>query len=128
MNIEFPYLKRGAVYYPVVQVLLGAGSRIIPLTALVDSGASFSVFRPETAKALGIGIERGTKIYLEGIGGRILGYLHRVPMEVGSKQFSCKVVFSYEFKVSFNLIGRDNFFQYFRITLDESNRKTVLEF
>ena len=73
------------------------GKRKLKIKALVDSGASFSVFRSEIADYLKIPIEKGNLLYLTGIGGRILGYLHRLLIKVGSKVFSCKVVFSKEY-------------------------------
>jgi hypothetical protein len=41
---------------------------------------------------LGIDLEKGKKIYLVSIGGRILGYLHEVSLSLGNKTFLCKVV------------------------------------
>ena len=126
MRVEFPYLEKDGQYFPVVQVALRSRRKKIAVNALVDSGASFSVFRPEIAEYLGIKIERGKQVYLTGIGGRILGYLHWVPLFVGGKSFRCKIVFSKEFTVSFNLLGRDNFFSPFVVSFMERRRKTVL--
>lgn len=127
MRSEFSYLEKGGQYFPVIEVTLVHDSRAISLKALVDSGASFSVFHPEVAEYLGIALERGKKIYLTGIGGRILGYLHILKLKLGRKVFRCKVVFSPEFKVSFNLLGRDNFFSPFVISFVEKKRKIILE-
>ncbi len=95
--------------------------------ALIDSGASFSVFRPEIAQDLGIVLEKGKLIYLTGIGGRILGYLHELPVVLQNKTFRCKIIFSPEFNVSFNLLGRDNFFLPFIISFLEKNKKIVIQ-
>lgn len=86
-----------------------------------------AVFRQEIAKYLGINIFKGRKIYLTGIGGRILGYIHTLQIMVGSEAFWTKVVFSPEFNVSFNLLGRDNFFEPFVISFHEKARKIILE-
>ena len=94
MRSEFPYLEKDGQHFPVVRVMLRSGRKKITVNALVDSGASFSVFRPEIAEYLGIAVERGKQVYLTGIGGRILGYLHHVPLSVGGKAFRCKIVFS----------------------------------
>ncbi|MBI4121453.1 MAG: retropepsin-like domain-containing protein [Candidatus Ryanbacteria bacterium] len=126
MSAQFPYLNRGGKYYPVVDITLFSGKTILTLKALLDSGASFSVFRPEVAEYLKIPIEKGKPFYLEGIGGRILGYLHILSVSVGKRKFRCKIVFSREFTVSFNLLGRDNFFENFLVTFDEKNHKTIL--
>jgi len=64
-------------------------------------------------------MEKGEKIFLTGIGGRILGYVHTLSLTMGKKNFPCKIVFSPEFHVSFNLLGRDNFFLPFILMLNE---------
>jgi len=117
--LTFPYLRKGEQYFPVVDITLAVPQRLLTVKALVDSGASFSVFRAEILEYLGIPLLRGERVYLEGIGGRILGYRHRVPARVGVTAFLFTVVFSQELTVSFNLPGRENFFQRFLVTFDE---------
>ena len=125
--LSFPYLQKGEHYFPVVDVTCVVTGHALTVKALVDSGASFSVFRAELLDYLGIALVRGKPMYLEGIGGRILGYLHHVPVRVGEARFSLRVVFSQELSVSFNLLGRDNFFHQFRVTFDERGRTTRLQ-
>ena len=123
----FSYLEKDGQYFPIVEVKLKSRKNELTVKALVDSGASFSVFRPEIAQELGIVLEKGKKIYLTGIGGRILGYLHKVSVSVGNKNFLCKIIFSQEFNVSFNLLGRDNFFMPFIISFIEKDKKIIVE-
>ena len=125
MKLEFPYFTKDGQRFPIIEIGLRHGNNRIKLNALVDSGASLSVFHPEVGRYLGINIEQGKKIYLSGIGGRILGYVHTVPLTIGSVSFPCKIVFSPEFTVSFNLLGRDNFFKPFIISFLEA-RGTLL--
>ena len=122
MSYRFPYLRRGDHYIPVADVDITARGKSLTIKALVDSGATFSIFREEIADFLDIRVEAGRRIYLEGIGGRILGYLHRLPVQIAGKRFVGKVVFSREFRVSMNIMGRDNLFEPFRITFDEKTR------
>jgi len=103
MKREFSYLDKDGQYFPVVEVTLRQAKQVITVKALIDSGASFSVFHPEIAEYLGIKMEQGKKVYLTGIGGRILGYLHKVILDLDGKTFECKLVFSPEFKVSFKI-------------------------
>lgn len=126
MQLVFPYLEKGGVFYPVVDFILFGEKTSLVISALADSGASFSVFRPEIAEYLEIDIEKGKALFLEGVGGRILGYVHIVPVQIGETRFDCKIVFSREFTVSFNLAGRDNFFQQFMITFDEKRKQLIL--
>jgi hypothetical protein len=62
-----------------------------------------------------------------GIGGRILGYLHKVSVSLGNKSFICKIIFSPELNISFNLLGRDNFFLPFIISFFEKKRKIIFK-
>lgn len=126
MKLEFPYLEKDGRYFPIIRVKLKSRKKELLVEALIDSGASFSVFRSEIADYLKITIEKGKPVYLIGIGGRILGYLHSVPVEVDGVGFSCKIVFSKEYTVSLNLLGRDNFFVPFLITFSENSRKLRL--
>lgn len=128
MRVRFPYLHKGTQWFPVVEIgLHGRSGAVVTFKALVDSGASFSVFRPEVAEALGVGVERGIPVTIEGISGRILGYRHRLPAVVAGHRFTLIVIFSRELAVSFNLLGRANFFQNFRVTFDEAERAITLE-
>ena len=126
MKQEFSYFEKDAQWFPIVEVALKRGDKEITVKALIDSGASFSVFRPEVAEYLGIKIERGKRIYLTGIGGRILGYRHAVSLTSGGHTFLCKMVFSPEFTVSFNLLGMNNFFEPFVISFCEKRRKVLI--
>ena len=127
MRMDFPYTAKAERQYPLVDIALSKGRKCLAVKALVDSGASFSVFRAEIAEFLGVSIEKGKAFYLEGIGGRILGYLHVLNARVGSKSFRCKIVFSREFTVSFSILGRDNFFEKFLITFDEKKKNIILQ-
>lgn len=127
MRRDYPYFKRGSQYFPVIDLKLKSRKSAITIKALVDSGASYSVFRPEIADYLGINIEKGKSLYLEGIGGRILGYMHNISVFIGDKLYKCKIVFSREFTVSFNILGRDNFFMPFLITFCERAKKVIIQ-
>jgi len=127
MKAEFPYLEKDGLTFPVIQVILRGKDNILGVGALVDSGASFSIFHSEIAEDLGITIEKGKAVYLTGVGGRILGYLHEIDISIDGKRFfKCNIIFSREFTVSFNLLGRDNFFEPFVISFLEREKKIVL--
>ncbi|MEW5907628.1 MAG: retropepsin-like aspartic protease [Patescibacteria group bacterium] len=123
MEKEFNYSQKDNKWYPTIDVILQGHVRGRAFRALVDSGASISIFRGEVADYLGILLEKGKPTYLTGVGGRILGYLHKIPVEIENKKFNCKIIFSREYTVSFNILGRDNFFLPFLITFNEKMRK-----
>lgn len=124
----FPYQKNSAGdYFPVIDFVVSKNDRAARIFALVDSGATVSIFREDVAEQLGVVIEKGTETYLGGVGGRIKGYIHKLEIEIAGKKFLCPVVFSHEYTVSFNLLGREAFFRQFRIIFEEKKNFLSLE-
>ena len=113
-------------FFPVVPLRLNFKTKIIDSSALIDSGATISVFRPDVGDDLGLKIESGKEIYLGGVGGRIKGYIHKLEIEIAGKKFLCPVVFSHEYLVSFNLLGREAFFRQFKIIFEEKKNLLTL--
>lgn len=124
----FPYRAdaRGLLF-PIVPLRFHIGKTTIDSSASVDSGATVSIFRADVASNLGLDIEKGTEIWLGGVGGHIKGYLHNVKIEVAGKKFVCPIVFSREYLVSFNLLGRQEFFQRFKISFEEKKNLVRVE-
>ena len=127
MRREFSYLKKGDHSYPLIDVELAGPKASLMVKALVDSGATFSIFRSEIASFLGIPIGEGQNLYFHGIKGKILGYLHQIPVRVNQERFTCYIAFSPELEVSFNILGRNNFFLPFLITFNEKAQKILIE-
>lgn len=128
MEKEFSYSKRNRQWFPTIDIIICGPKKTDAFKSLVDSGASYSVFRAEVAERLGVKIEIGKPVYLTGIGGRILGYLHKVKVSIDGKNFFlCKIIFSREYTVSLNILGRDNFFVPFLITFNEKFRKVFID-
>lgn len=124
----FPYhADSSGIKYPVIPITLQYKGRKKDFLALIDSGASTCVFRKEVAESLNIMIEKGKLTYLGGVGGHIKGYIHEIQVEVAGKQFLSPIVFSHEYFVSFNLLGRDSFFKNFTITFQESSHQVKLD-
>jgi len=123
----FPYHKtpEGKIF-PIIPLRLWFKTKSADTSALIDSGATTSIFRPEVAEELGLKVEKSKEIYLTGVGGRIKGYLHSLKIEIAGKQFICPIIFSYEFTVSLNLLGRERVFKNFVIVFDEKKKKVEL--
>src|SRR3989344_5603634 len=123
----FPYRTdaKGSAF-PVIPLTLQFKNKKKDFFALIDSGATVSIFRAEVADALGVEIEKGKQLYLGGVGGHIKGYLHKMAIEAAEKRFICPIVFSREYLVSFNLMGREVFFKKFRITFEENKYRLKL--
>ena len=121
MRKEFSYIQG----YPLIQVVLIGPKDKIKMLALLDSGADYSLFNLEVAERLGIKVEKGKRISLQGVAGETFtGFLHEVPPQVEDTTLKCKIVFS---KVRATLLGRDNFFLPFLITFNEKYQKVIVE-
>ncbi len=127
VRTSFKYYFNGHGHFPAVPLYFITLKKRVRSLALIDSGASISIFRSETAEMLGISIESGTKTILGGVGGKIMGYTHQLTVEVVGKTLHCPIVFSRDYLVSFNLLGREGFFEHFLITFDERRRVVGLE-
>ena len=124
----FPYQENSVgSFFPVVDIFVSKMVRTARIFALVDSGATMSILREDVAEQLHISIENGRETYLGGVGGRIKGYVHTLEVEIAGKKFLCPVVFSREYTVSFNLLGREAVFKQFRIIFEEKKNLLTLE-
>ncbi len=123
----FPYQAdiKGNMF-PLIPVSLEYKSNKNNYLALADSGATISIFRKDIADFFGIEIEKGEEIELRGAGGWFKGYIHKLTAEVAGKKFACPVVFSRDYLISLNIIGRNSFFEKFKITFDEANKSVIL--
>ena len=119
---SYPYKKdsRGNLF-PIIHFQVEYKKSFSKTSALIDSGATISIFREDVAKQLGLDITHGIPTFLGGVGGRIKGYVHNLKLKIAGKSLLVPVVFSYEYSVSFNLIGRSGVFEKFKITFDEKN-------
>ena len=126
--MNFPYQKSSSGdYFPVISLLVSHKDRMVRIHTLIDSGATVSIFKQDVAEQLNIPIESGKEIFLGGVGGRIKGYIHTLEVEIAGRKFLCPIVFSREYTVSFNLLGREAFFKQFRIIFEEKKNLLTLE-
>lgn len=124
----FPYQKNSSGdFFPLIDIFVYNKNYASRIFALVDSGAAVSIFRKDVADQLNLKIETGRETYLGGVGGRIKGYVHELKIEVVGKRFLCPIVFSYEYSVSFSLLGREGFFKRFKIIFEEKKNYLKLE-
>jgi len=125
--IKFKYATRRDKEFPIIPITLIKENVAIDIDGLIDSGANISVFREEIAECLEVVIEDGEEILLQGLGGRIVGYIHELRVRVDDEEFPCKVVFSKELTVGLNILGREGFFEYFQVTFNEVAKEVILE-
>ena len=123
----FKYYSDKTGFFPIIPLLILTKNKKLKINALIDSGATISVFKEEIAEQLGIEVESGQKITLGGVGGRIVGFIHKLKVRIADKELICPVVFSHEYLVSLNLLGRSVFFEKFKIIFEENKKILRLE-
>ena len=125
--MKFPYIYSWDKLFPMIPIKLSFGKGKIKTEALVDSGANISIFQKNIAEYLGIKIEEGKSISLQGVGAKIRGYIYQVILEVDRVKFSCKIVFSNKLTTSVNILGREDFFEHFEVTFNEKKKYLILK-
>ena len=99
----------------------------INTSAIVDSGASISIFSSSIGRLIGLDIESGEKRIFQGASAKLAGYIHKVKVIIAGREIQCEVAFSDELSTSFNLIGRETIFDRFIITFNEKSRELSIE-
>lgn len=123
---QFPYVRFHGQSYPLIPISLRYKNKGVNTFALLDSGASMSVFRPEIAKALRLPKRAAGEARLAtGTGGVDIGYT-KLEVKVGKTKFMAKIGFSKNYVASFNILGREGFFHRFSICFNELMRTVVM--
>ncbi|MBI4130416.1 aspartyl protease family protein [Candidatus Roizmanbacteria bacterium] len=126
-TLKFPYEKSDdGELLPQLRLTVYANKLFVESSAILDSGASISLLRKDIADTLKIKIQTGRPIDLDGVGGRVKGYIHRLPIAIGGKSLIIPIVFSYKFFASVNLLGRAGFFEQFTVCFHEKEKITTL--
>jgi hypothetical protein len=94
--------------------------------ALIDSGASISMFRPEIAKALHLPMKMRQGMRLDTASGRVDIAVVKVGIEIERTKFQARIGFSHTYAASFNIIGRESFFHRFSICFNEVMKTVIL--
>ena len=125
--IEFDYRYEKGSYYPIIELVLEHKGKKIRTDAIVDSGASISIFKSDIAKVIGINLKDGEKRIFQGASAKLIGYVHLLTMLINEHKIACKVAFSDDLQTSFNLLGRETIFDKFLITFDEKDKKILFK-
>lgn len=108
------------VYSEEVQTYLAYG-------AIVDSGAEYCMFDAQIGQAMGLIIKEGDSVDLKGADGSVFkAYLHDVRYQVGGYGRSARIAFTYHMAPGTGILGREGFFNFFRVEFDHRNKKVHL--
>lgn len=75
------------------------------------------------ADRLRINIEAGTERKVKVGDGDVFSiYLHPLEVQLGGRRFKAQIGFSRDLKVGFNILGRQPFFERFRVCFDDAKK------
>ncbi len=127
--MRFPYIQERSKFLPIISLQIKSKVKVdwITFDAFVDSGASYSIFKAEIGDILGLEMEKGNKILITvGDGSLIVVYIHRLIIQIGDEVFEAEIGFSKQLGIGFNIIGRKDIFERFKVCFDEKEK--VVEF
>ena len=119
----YPFWIESDPPQPMIDVrLIGSRGRYADTVALLDTGAEVSLFHAKWAKRIGLPLEAGRRVPVQGIGNEaknVDGYAHEINLVIGHVPVRCEVVFSEDVsdEPTEQLIGREGVFDAMRFGL-----------
>jgi len=105
---EVPGLDPSLVFPAVVVGVVGpTGAE--DLLAIIDTGATYSLFNGRRARSIGLDLLAGKPIRLGGLSGSLSARLHRITLEILGAKIDCEVAVS-ESEIQRELLGRHELF------------------
>jgi len=121
--------RTGIVYRPTVDLLFREGTGYNLYSFIVDSGADISLAPRQLAQRLGVEWANGTRVRLSGISPRpecsVDGRVHTVHAIVPELSRELKLSICFAEGDAPYLVGREGFFDRFKVTLDKPRQRTV---
>ncbi|MBI4162310.1 MAG: hypothetical protein HY513_01395 [Candidatus Aenigmarchaeota archaeon] len=121
------YTEVRGKFYPIIELILEYNRKEIGISAIIDSGATLSVFDAKIAEKLNINLENGEKRVFQSATSKLIAYVHELEMTIVGHKFPCKIAFSNDLSTSFNLLGRETIFDKFLITFNERQKELMLD-
>lgn len=137
MSLKLPYRKypdgqarAGFIYAATVPVNISLPAKNSPRSkrfeAIIDSGASQCIFHASIGRAIGLEIEKGEKVFTNGVQGPAQLYLHDISLYAPGGIISTRAGFSDDLPIA-GLLGMEGFFQSFKITFDPTALRVELD-
>ncbi len=118
--IEFKYPLYKNVKIPIINLEIKGNGLYKTILGFVDSGATFSILHSDESERLDIEYKKGIKTSVKvGDGNYIPVYIHKLDVKIEDVKFKADIGFSNKLGVEFNLIGRKDIFEKFRICFDD---------
>ena len=128
LSKTFSYVPYRGRFYPIIPLLIEGKERII-VHALVDSGATISLFPTSVAEDAGIDLGDAEQAYLAGIGGYVRAYVKKqVRVTIGELgSIMMPIAFTEYIASDIAVLGRQGFFEAFEITFREWEKKLIIK-
>lgn len=124
----YPYDLASGRLSPMVPAGICVAGRWRVAQFYVDSRAFYTLAPARHAMDYGLDFKKGQKVLAQvGDGSLIPVFLHRLPMQIGGKRFEAVVGFSERFGLRFNLLGRQDVFEHFKICFHEQRRVVTFQ-
>lgn len=126
--MKYPYIQFRNRFLPIIPIRFRLGNNDwVEFKAYADSGAGYSVFHESVIEILGLELEDGYKEYVTvGDGSLIPVYTHRIVVQLALEEFDAMIGFSKQLGIGFNIIGRRDIFERFKVCFMENER--IVEF
>lgn len=122
-SLEFSYSFYKGVYLPIVPIKLQHQGEWYDVWTYVDSGATYSLFTNREALSMGLDLRGTTQRYvIVGDGGYIPASFIKIPVRIGDVEIDVEIGFSENLGIGFNLLGRKDVFEKFRVCFDDTKK------
>jgi gag-polyprotein putative aspartyl protease len=119
----------GGSVRPALPIVIHSAHSRLAVRALVDSGADYSILPKSYANYLGVDLSECVEQPCTSAGGTGTVLVHPVPLEAEIQaldvRFAMRSAFSEQ--ASTILLGREDFFKQFRVTIDEPAQTFTIE-
>ena len=113
--------------YPIIPVIIEGKEKTV-VHALVDSGATISLFHTSIAEDAGIDLGDAERAYLAGVGGYVRVYVKgqvKITVE-GLGSIVIPIAFTEYIASDIAILGRQGFFEALEITFREWEKKLII--
>lgn len=111
---------------PIIPIILKSQAKLILYSALIDSGADYSIFSLDIADALGIKLQSENKVKFIGVGKeKVQGFWGEIEIKIGGVSYKTKAIFANISEFGHGILGHKGFFDQFDVKL--SYRKQIIE-
>ena len=128
--MKFKYTELGGTFKrPYVEVMVSHDDREEPYLVLVDSGADTNLFSASLAEDLGLILEDGRPVSVQGATGETATvYEHAITVSVAGQSFETTAAFTDLPHLALaGLVGQQGFFEHFLVTFDAKNGEFELK-